>query len=584
MSPLTRPLRPPAPRYTARPVPAPGPPSAPSPAGRDAAANVVPWPTATTVHLRDDAAFTTALAELAASAPAALGLVVLLAAPHPDLPREAAHDPRRLRAELLALAGGDRVFILHLACLHDLRPLQSLLAGTDQSIPYVVFHDAHFSLAALRPLGVSPPRFGCTLVAATLLAEGAGVRHDTLELAALVTRHLERGLPGQVQQGQVSPPIARYPVAAAAADTLVPLLRALTPALRERGLSRVYDLECRLLPAVLAMEGAGVGIDVEGFQRIADGWQREKDADPPPERLAQLDKLLSTYAHWPRDFVADDGRMRPHLHPLATDSGRFACSQPNLQQVPAEHTAPGLRACFVPAPGNVLIIADYAQIELRVAAELAPCQALRQVFRDGRDPHRATAATLAGKPESEISGHERKLAKAVNFGFLFGMGARRFQDYALHSYGLQLDAQAAQAARDAFFATFPGIAAWHRRIGQLEPRSQREDIVVHTALGRRKRFPAGHFSFNAALNIPVQGTAAEGFKRAMIDLHAALAPLGGRGVLCVHDEYLAEVPEARAEEARLLVQRTMEAAMATVVPGVPIVAEAHIARSWSDQA
>ena len=96
-----------------------------------------------------------------------------------------------------------------------------------------------------------------------------------------------------------------------------------TPALRERGLARLYELECRLLPAVLAMEDAGLGLDLAGFNAIAAGWQREKDAAPPPERLAQLDKLLSTYAHWARDFVADDGRMRPHLHPLATDSGRL---------------------------------------------------------------------------------------------------------------------------------------------------------------------------------------------------------------------------------------------------------------------
>jgi len=557
-------------------------PAAPATSAAALATALAPWPTAAVTHLRDDVALARALAELQARRPAALGLLVLLAAPHPDLPREAAHDPRRLRAELLALAAEGQVHILHLACLGSLRPLQALLAGEGEP-PYVVFHGAHFALAALQPLGICPPRFGCTLTAATLLAEGAPRHHDDLDLARQIAQHLHHGLPGQIQQGQVIPAIARFPVAAAAADCLVPLLRALTPPLRERGLARLYELECRLLPAVLAMEDAGLGLDVAGFNAIAAGWQREKDAAPPPERLAQLDKLLSTYAHWARDFVADDGRMRPHLHPLATDSGRFACSRPNLQQVPAEHTAPGLRACFVPAPGMVFIIADYAQIELRVAAQLAPCAAMRQVFRDGRDPHRATAATLAGKPESEISAHERKLAKAVNFGFLFGMGARRFQEYALNNYGLVLDAAAAQAARDAFFATFPGIAAWHRKIGNMEPRSHREDITVTTALGRRKRFPAGHFSFNAALNIPVQGTAAEGFKRAMIDLHAALAPLGGRGVLCVHDEYLAEVPEDRAEAARTLVQSTMEAAMATVVPGVPIVAEAHVARSWADK-
>src|SRR5690606_24971076 len=260
---------------------------------------------------------------------------------------------------------------------------------------------------------------------------------------------------------------------------------------------------------------------------------------------------------------------------LATDSGRFACQSPNLQQVPAEHTAPGVRGCFVAPPGHRLVIADYAQIELRVAAHLAGCRALRQVFVDGRDVHRATAANLARKPESEVSDHERKLAKAVNFGFLFGMGARRFQEYAKGSYGLELDLPAAEAAREAFFRTFPGIAAWHRKVGMLAGKGKREDIVVQTVLGRRRRCPAGEFSFNAALNIPVQGTAAEGFKLAMIDLHAALAKIGGRGILCVHDEYLAEVPEDRAEEARALVQRTMEVAMARVVPSVPIVAEAH---------
>lgn len=549
---------------------------------------LTPWPTPTIEFITDDLTLARVLGELAALRPTALGLVVLLATPSPALTRaaarETAHDSRKQKAQLLALAGEGRVFILNLDNLPNLQPLQALLTGDGQAPPYVVFHDAHFSLAALAPLAVCPPRYGCTLVAATLLAEGVERPHDALELAPLIAEQLQRGLPGQIRQGQVDPPFARHGVAAAAADALVPLLRALTPALRERGLSRSYELECRLLPSVLAMEAAGVGLDVPGFQRIAATWQHEKDTTAPaPERLAQLDKLISNYTRWPTDFVDDDGRMRPHLHPLATDSGRFACTRPNLQQVPAEHTAPGLRACFVPAPGHRLIIADYAQIELRVAAQLAPCDAMRQVFRDGRDPHRATAATLAGKPESEITSHERKLAKAVNFGFLFGMGARRFQEYARSSYGLELDAHAANAARDAFFATFPGISAWHRRIGNLEPRSHREDITVHTALGRRKRFPAGHFSFNAALNIPVQGTAAEGFKRAMIDLHTALAPLGGRGVLCVHDEYLAEVPEAHAEAARALVQRTMEAAMATVVPDVPIVAEAHVASSWSDK-
>jgi DNA polymerase I-like protein with 3'-5' exonuclease and polymerase domains len=327
------------------------------------------------------------------------------------------------------------------------------------------------------------------------------------------------------------------------------------------------------------MERVGVGVDAAGFERVAGDWRAERETATAPERIARLDKLISTYAYWPQEFIRND-RIFCRLHPLAADSGRFACTDPNLQQVPSSHTAPGLRACFRAPAGSSLVVADYAQIELRVAAHLAPCDAMRQVFREGRDPHRATAATITGKPEAEISVEERKLAKAVNFGFLFGMGAKRFRSYARDSYGVELDEEQARQARQAFLSTFGGIAAWHRRVAALGHRSDRP-ITVRTAMGRRKRFEPGKFSFNAALNIPVQGTAAEGFKRAMIELRPALRDLGGRGVLCVHDEYLAEVPSDRAEQARALVQQIMQDAMASLVDSVPILVEARVAPAWS---
>ena len=283
-----------------------------------------------------------------------------------------------------------------------------------------------------------------------------------------------------------------------------------------------------------------------------------------------------------REYVSGD-RIHCRLHPLTADSGRFSCTEPNLQQVPSEHVAPGLRGCFRAAPGHVLVVADYAQIELRVAAHLAPCDALRAVFREGRDPHRATAATLTGKPEAEVSTRERQLAKAVNFGFLFGMGAPRFRSYAKDSYGVELDMPQAQRAREAFLRTFPGIAAWHAKVGRLGRQHPPRAITVRTALGRRKRFAADRFSFNAALNIPVQGTAADGFKLAMTRLQPRLAALGGRGILCVHDEYLAEIPTAHAEEGRAVVEQTMREAMQEVVASVPIAVEAAIAQSWADK-
>jgi DNA polymerase I-like protein with 3'-5' exonuclease and polymerase domains len=171
----------------------------------------------------------------------------------------------------------------------------------------------------------------------------------------------------------------------------------------------------------------------------------------------------------------------------------------------------------------------------------------------------------------------------VNFGFLFGMGAPRFRSYAKDSYGVTLDEHEAQRAREAFLRTFPGIARWHAKVGALGGRGKAPHAVtVRTAMGRRKRFAAAAFSFNAALNIPVQGTAADGFKLAMIRLQPRLAALGGRGVMCIHDEYIAEVPTAHAEEARVVVEETMREAMEEVVTSVPIVVEASIASTWAD--
>jgi DNA polymerase I-like protein with 3'-5' exonuclease and polymerase domains len=287
--------------------------------------------------------------------------------------------------------------------------------------------------------------------------------------------------------------------------------------LREQGLARVFELECRLVAGVVDMERAGFSVDVPAWERIAAGWASERMRAQDPERIARLDKLLSTYRGWARDYTELDGRMRCLLHPLAADSGRFACSSPNLQQVPSEHTAPGLRRCFVASEGHALVVADYAQIELRVAARVAGCAAMRDVFVQGRDPHRATAATLTGKTEAEIA-----------------------------------------------------------------DRGKREDVVVATLLGRKKRFRAGKFSFTAALNIPVQGTAADGFKAAMIRLHERLPRLGARGILVVHDEYVAETPRERADEARALVVDTMREAMEDTLGDVPIVVEAALVDAWGE--
>jgi DNA polymerase I-like protein with 3'-5' exonuclease and polymerase domains len=512
--------------------------------------------------------------------PSSLGLAVVAVRPGPW----AEHDDHRV-GEVWAVALArprehaddpePRIAVLTLGALEAIPRLLAWLAAEDA--PYVVIHGAQAALGRLARWAEpwQPRRLGCTRTAAVLLLDGTR-GHNPPELGECVERVLghslatPRRIPEEEHDGLVQ--------CGAVADAVLALATALLPMLRRRKLVPSFQLECELLGAVVDMERAGMPCDAAAFERVAASWRDERATVVVPERQVRLDKLISTYAHWARDFIRGD-RIHSRLHPLAADSGRFSCTDPNLQQVPTEHTAPGLRACFRPPAGRALVIADYAQIELRVAAQLAPCDALAAVFEQGRDPHRATAATLTGKPEPEVTDHERKLAKAVNFGFLFGMGAERFREYALSGYGVELDEGEARRARQAFFTTFPGIAAWHRRVADRCRGTQA--VVVRTVLGRRKRFAPGRASVPAALNIPVQGTAAEGFKRALILLRPALARIGARGVMCVHDEYLAEAPLEVAEQACELVAETMRAAMATVITRVPIVVEAHVAATWS---
>ncbi len=549
-----------------------------------------PWPAAKRIVARERESAHRSIDLIRSTRPKALGIALELRRDDGGRLR-VGDDPRHASLEALAIHAPDHDHVVTLEgptlTPETLLELLSALwaPGPDERAPYLVFAHAQVALTILAErIGDAnlPTRYGCVTTAATLLGEGADRRRDHRPLDQLVRELLERDLPESLFGSESGERLA------CEAQALLALMEVFGPQLRERRLTRVFSFECELVPAVVAMERVGVGLDAVGFEQIASGWERERgeldalegrERQQVLDRVARLDKLISTYRYWARDYAVGE-RIHCRLHPLATDTGRFSCSDPNLQQVPGEHTAPGLRACFVPAKGHALIVADYAQIELRVAAHLAPCEAMREVFRAGRDPHRATAATLAGKPEHAIDDHERKLAKAVNFGFLFGMGSERFRSYAKDSYGLELDPQAASEARDAFFRTFPGIAAWHRRVRGLARTAEREPITVQTAMGRRRTFPTGSFSYNAALNIPVQGTAAEGFKLAMIRLHRELPQIGGRGVLVVHDEYLAEVPLERADEGRALVERVMIEAMRELVDSIPILVDARVARHW----
>jgi DNA polymerase-1 len=223
----------------------------------------------------------------------------------------------------------------------------------------------------------------------------------------------------------------------------------------------------------------------------------------------------------------------------------------------------------------VFVCADYAAIELRVLTQVTGDERLSQVFGDGGDPHRLTASLLIGKSPEDVSKEERQRAKAVNFGFAFGMGPDRFVAYALSDFGVVFSRGEAKRFKTAYLRAYPGVDRWQRET------ARRRATEVRTASGRVRYLPDRAKGYTERLNTPVQGTAADGLKAAMFLLAPRLAALGARVVLCVHDELLVEAPVDRAEEVEDVVKEGMQEGMETYVTSVPIVVEPDIRQTWA---
>jgi DNA polymerase-1 len=233
----------------------------------------------------------------------------------------------------------------------------------------------------------------------------------------------------------------------------------------------------------------------------------------------------------------------------------------------------------------VLIKADFSQIELRIAAAVAKDKRMLQAFRDGTDLHRLTASLILSKALDEVSKEERQLAKALNFGLLYGMGAAGLKMYAESEYGVSLSLRRAIEYRDKFFATYPGLAKWHRETERklIEAKNRGERGIVVSTLAGRKRWVYTD-ELTAALNTPIQGTGADGLKSAVALYYKWLLERGLWGkvriVLLVHDEIVVEAPEPLALEATLLLTEAMREGMGAIVKGVPIEVEAGIYTDW----
>jgi DNA polymerase-1 len=309
---------------------------------------------------------------------------------------------------------------------------------------------------------------------------------------------------------------------------------------------------------------------------------------PLPRKIVdwrQLTKLKSTYTDALPGYIhPQTKRVHTSYAMASTSTGRLSSSEPNLQNIPVR-TAEGrkIRTAFIAEPGNKLISADYSQIELRVLAHVADIPQLKQAFADGIDIHAMTASEMFGVPVEGMPSEVRRRAKAINFGIIYGISA----------FGLanQLSIPREEAGQyiRTYFERFPGIKDYMEATKAFA----REHGYVETIFGRRAHYPdirasnpqVRAFNERAAINAPIQGSAADVIRRAMIRMENALADekLAARMLLQVHDELIFEVPESEVEKTIPVVRHVMEnAAMPAVALSVPLQVDARAAHNWDE--
>jgi DNA polymerase-1 len=479
----------------------------------------------------------------------------------------------------------------------------------------------------------------------TLAAEGIvlrGVRDDLMLLSYLINpTHSTHRLSDVAARFSPRPLQAQgdetLPEAAHAIHMLAPVLR---KDIEEEKLADVYEtIDKPLVPVLLAMEQAGVRVDLSALRTMEEKLSNEmrrvseevyaqsghrfninspkqlgdvlfnKMDLPRPlkygkgkvistaqdvlEELAehhtvphlvleyrQLAKLKSNYVDSLPLLADSDGRVHTTFNQVGTATGRLSSINPNLQNIPIK-TALGreIRAAFIASPGHLLLSADYSQIELRLMAHFSQDPLLLRAYREGEDIHTLTASEVFGVPPSEMSKETRNRAKAVNFGIVYGISP-----FGLAA-NLGIDQKEARLYIDRYFERYAGVRAYIDQVLEQTRAEQR----VRTLFGRSRPIPdiqsrnanLRGFAERTAVNTPLQGTAADLIKVAMIRIDKRLREekLNARMTLQVHDELLFDVPESEAETLRSLVKQEMEHVIELTVP---IVADAELGANWRD--
>ena len=320
-----------------------------------------------------------------------------------------------------------------------------------------------------------------------------------------------------------------------------------------------------------------------GYSTNADVLEKLKDKHPIIPAIMDyrmLTKLNSTYADGLMKSICDDGRIRTTFQNLVTATGRLSSTEPNLQNIPVRtDMGAEIRKMFVPKEGCVLVDADYSQIELRVLAHIADDEAMKAAFISGQDIHTATAVQVFGVAPGEVSSLQRRHAKAVNFGIVYGISEFSLaEDIGVTRYQ-------AKEYIDSYLNNYHGVRAYMKQVVE----DARKIGYTKTLYGRKRYIPelsSSNFNIRQgaeriALNTPIQGTAADLIKLAMIRVDRALKDYfpEAKLLLQVHDELIVECPEKIASDVAALVSKQMEE---TAFLAVPLLAEAKWGKSWYD--
>ena len=320
-----------------------------------------------------------------------------------------------------------------------------------------------------------------------------------------------------------------------------------------------------------------------GYSTNADVLEKLRDKHPIVEAVLdyrQLAKLKSTYVDGLTKVIAADGRIHTSFQNTVTATGRLSSTEPNLQNIPVRtELGAELRKMFVAPAGRVLVDADYSQIELRLLAHIAGDEHMIAAFRAGEDIHTVTASQVFGVPPEQVTHEMRRRAKAVNFGIVYGIS-----DFSL-AQDIGVSRQEAADYMNKYLATFSGVREYMEHVKA----QAKEDGYVATLMGRRRWLPElkstnynlRAFGERVALNMPIQGTAADVMKLAMIRVARRLKAEGLQAqlILQVHDELIVECPQEEADQVKALLTQEMEGAGNF---SVPLVAEAGSGRSWAE--